>query len=474
MRLAAAWLRCTCALVVSFSLAASAAAIVEVPSGTSVRFEWAPAEGSVASYFVYRIDAEGRLQYYAMRPAAEPWTLLHGTSGAEYALQVVAISENGDTGLPSETSEYVRFVTADVPPPTEEPPTEEPPTEEPPTEEPPTEEPPAEEPPTEEPPTEEPPTEEPPTEEPSGGAPPPLAYRAAGQPLDFDGDGGTELLLRHETSGELVIWYVDGATPVRVPVEIGPLSASERVVGNADYDGNGHADVVVQDETSGELRIHFLDSGAPIGMLAFRSINSDVIGSEDFDGDGAADLVLEDFATGDVEVWPNLYTEGSEEVLVIDSLQSRSEVIGASDLDGDGSPDLLVRERRGKITGYSVEPDGHATRVVTYARKGWQIGALCDMNRDGRMEVLARRRGRWAWLDADGDSQQLPRNVMEDGDEVMDAGPYHGGSSCDILLRNSAAGEFASLDTGAGWATRQALGAAPTGWVPVGVRYLRP
>jgi hypothetical protein len=454
-------------------LATSAAAVVEVPSDTSVRFEWTAAEGSVASYFVYVVDVGGDVQPYAVRPAAEPWALLYGSSGTEYALQVVAVTENGVSGPPSETSEYVRFVTAEAPPP-EEPPAEEPPAEEPPAEEPPAEEPPAEEPPTEEPPAEEPPTEEPPTEEPSDGAPPPLAKRAAGDPLDFDGDGGTELLLRHETTGELVIWYVDAATPLSVPLDIDPLSASERVVGNADYDGNGHADVVVQDATSGELRVHFLDTGAQIGRLWFSGVTTRVVGSGDFDGDGAADLVLEDFATGDVEIWPNLYVEGSEEVLALGPLERGSEVIGAGDLDGDGSPDLLVRRRRGEISGYSVDAAGYATRVVGYARTVSQIGALCDTNRDGRMEVLALRRDHWAWIDADRDEQRLPEDAIEDGDEVLDSGRYHGGSSCEILVRNVATGELASLDTSTGLATSQTLGAAAPGWEPVGVGTLRP
>ena len=65
MGFGSAWKRCMFALVASCTLAASAAAVVEVPSTTAVRFEWTPPEGGVASYLVYLVDPEGGVQQYA-------------------------------------------------------------------------------------------------------------------------------------------------------------------------------------------------------------------------------------------------------------------------------------------------------------------------------------------------------------------------------------------------------------------------
>ncbi|MBW2270067.1 MAG: hypothetical protein JRH16_15985 [Deltaproteobacteria bacterium] len=457
MRLNRAWIRYTLALVASLTLAANASAVVEVPSGSGVRFEWTPAEGSVAGYAIYRYNPAGTTQVYATRLSMEPWTVIYGTAGNEYRIRVMAISESSEFGPLSDLSESVRFVAAEAPP----------------AEEPPAEEPPAEEPPAEEPPAEEPPAEEPPTEEPPSGAPPPLANRAASEPLDFDGDGGTEVLLRHETSGELAIWYVDGATPVVVPLDVDPLATSERVVGNADYDGNGSADVAVHDKKKGTLRVHFLDTGAQVGMLAFTGAYAKVVGSGDFDGDGAADLVFHD-STNHIEVWPRLYRANSDEVVELTRLSKGTEVVGIGDMDGDSSPDLLFSWKSSLIGARIV---GGNLGGAQFLHEGGdpRVAALCRLNGGAAVSALIYASGRYRAVDLRGTSTDIPAALQQiPDDEILDGGQFSGNGRCDLLFRWRGTGELASGDISQNRLETRSLGIPAPGWTPVGVRYRSP
>lgn len=93
-------------------------------------------------------------------------------------------------------------------------------------------------------------------------------WRLAGSE-DFDGDGLRDLLWNNETSGNLVIWYLDGALTRTRAAFTSPASVGDagwRVVAVGDYGKGaggvlGSADIVWQNDNSRKLVVWHMDRG---------------------------------------------------------------------------------------------------------------------------------------------------------------------------------------------------------------------
>ena len=66
---------------------------------------------------------------------------------------------------------------------------------------------------------------------------------------DFDGDGKSDILWRHRTTGDLWTWPMHGATQLS-QTHIGSADVGYKVVGIGDYDGDGKADILLRHQTS--------------------------------------------------------------------------------------------------------------------------------------------------------------------------------------------------------------------------------
>jgi hypothetical protein len=89
---------------------------------------------------------------------------------------------------------------------------------------------------------------------------------------DFDPDGETDILWHHASSGQVLLWYMNGSvltsststTPPSLPDTDWQISA----VG--DYDSNGHPDIVWHHQGSGETLLWFMN-GATLVNATFTS-----------------------------------------------------------------------------------------------------------------------------------------------------------------------------------------------------------
>jgi len=155
---------------------------------------------------------------------------------------------------------------------------------------------------------------------------------------DFDGDGGSDLLLS-DAIGRLTLALVEAGEPA-VTGYLGELGRLElRHLG--DLNGDGRADVLLRDDVTGELTIWLMDGATPqaLRMLSSPGEDTEIVDLADFDGDGDGDVLLQD-TDGSMRVW--LLENSSLDSEVELGRVQRGRACGTGDFDGDGTTDLVL------------------------------------------------------------------------------------------------------------------------------------
>jgi hypothetical protein len=166
---------------------------------------------------------------------------------------------------------------------------------------------------------------------------------------DFGQDANTDLLWRHATSGENVVWHMLGAV-LNGGVQVNPALAdtSWKMVGTHDFNADNKTDVLWRHDISGENVVWYMNgTNLATGTFLTPSSLSDVgwkmAGTGDFNQDGKPDIVWHHQGSGQVVLW---YMNGS--VMVSGTFTSPDavpdtnwKVLGVADFNSDGRPDLL-------------------------------------------------------------------------------------------------------------------------------------
>jgi VCBS repeat protein len=85
---------------------------------------------------------------------------------------------------------------------------------------------------------------------------------------DFDGDGKDDLVWRNTTSGVLSIWFMNGVTRSSgSTVAVSQPDPAWQVVALADMNANGQADIVWQNQTSGQLVTWFMNGATRVASV---------------------------------------------------------------------------------------------------------------------------------------------------------------------------------------------------------------
>jgi ELWxxDGT repeat protein len=167
---------------------------------------------------------------------------------------------------------------------------------------------------------------------------------------DFNGDGWSDILWRHDTLGYLGVSFMKGPTiiggtlltPGQVP------DTNWRLAGADDFNGDGKTDLLWQHGTLGTLGVWFMNGTTSIGSAALTpgsvsDTNWRLVGIGDFNRDGMADLLWQHQTAGQLGVWlMNGTTRTSMALLTPSQIADTNwKLTGASDIDRDGRPDLF-------------------------------------------------------------------------------------------------------------------------------------
>lgn len=195
-------------------------------------------------------------------------------------------------------------------------------------------------------------------------------YRHA--PLDFDGDGKTDLGVFDYNTG---YWYI--LLSSYNGLLSGHLGWNETRPAPGDYDGDGRADAAVFDRQTGLWHIYESSSGTLVSAQIAWGNGRPV--PADYDGDGKTDAGVFDYET---VTWC-IYLSASRQFEIFQFGTSNARPVPA-DYDGDGRADVAFRDRDTGDWYISQSSNGQVLRYVLGLKNARPVPG--DYNGDGCAE----------------------------------------------------------------------------------------
>jgi hypothetical protein len=168
---------------------------------------------------------------------------------------------------------------------------------------------------------------------------------------DFRANGSNTLVLQSPTTRQIAMWYTSGANNATIPGGVFIDATPEpgwKVVGVGDFNGDGKSDLVFQNQSTGRIVVWFMNGASYQGGVVFSSnpgVGWQIVGAGDFNKDGFTDLVFQNQTTGQIALW---YLNGTTYIggTVLRSVPATGwKVVGVGDYNGDGSADLLLQNQ---------------------------------------------------------------------------------------------------------------------------------
>jgi Ca2+-binding RTX toxin-like protein len=198
---------------------------------------------------------------------------------------------------------------------------------------------------------------------------------------DFNGDGQIDHLFRHIGTGENLVWYLDGSGSRigSANLSIPFVDTGWNVAGVGDFNGDGVSDILWRHQTAGLTSLWQMNGvTASATTLLSIPVGSDwqIAGVGDFAGDGRADILWRNPGAGLTSVWQMNGATILSTTLLSHAAPVGWEVGAVGDFLGDGKADILWRNDTGNVL---WQMDG-ATRTGTSSPAGlpdtnWLVSA---------------------------------------------------------------------------------------------------
>jgi hypothetical protein len=221
---------------------------------------------------------------------------------------------------------------------------------------------------------------------------------------DFDRDDQTDLLWRHDTSGQNVFWYMEVNGLRDGELTSPPVLADTRwkMVGTHDFNADGKSDILWRHSTAGENVVWLMDknvlaSGTFTTPPALADVSWQMAGTGDFNGDAKPDILWRHEVSGENVAWfmnGTVLTSGT--FLVPPSLPDTNwKIVGTGYFNDDVQLDILWwHQGSGQLVAWFMNgitmTGGELTSPPGITDTQWRPVATGDYNRDNREDIVWR------------------------------------------------------------------------------------
>ena len=207
---------------------------------------------------------------------------------------------------------------------------------------------------------------------------------------DFNGDCKADILWQNNSTGQRVIWLMNGTT-FQSFVSFATVDTSWSIAGSGDFNGDGKADILWQNNVTGQ-RVIWLMNGTTFQSfvnLATVDTSWSIAGSGDFNGDGKADILWQNTVTGQRVIWLMNGTT-FQSFVSFATVDTSWSIAGSGDFNGDGKADILWQNN---VTGQRVIWLMNGTTFQSFVSfatvdTSWSIAGSGDFNGDGKADIL--------------------------------------------------------------------------------------
>jgi hypothetical protein len=215
---------------------------------------------------------------------------------------------------------------------------------------------------------------------------------------DFNGDGKPDIVWRNKTTGQNVVWLMDGTTFSSYAEIMQVADTNWQIVGTGDFNGDGKTDILWRNKSTGQNIVWLMDGttySTYAELLQVPDTNWQIVGTGDFNGDGKTDILWRNKSTGQNIIWLMDGTTYSAYVELLQVPDTNWQIVGTGDFNGDGKTDILWRN---KSTGQNIVWFMDGTTYSNYAEllqvpdTNWEIVGTGDFNGDGKTDILWRNK----------------------------------------------------------------------------------
>ncbi len=268
-------------------------------------------------------------------------------------------------------------------------------------------------------------------------------YRREAAVSDFNGDGRSDILLRHATWNDVASWEMNGTTILRDTAFARASSSDWHFQQIAPFSGDLMSDVQLSNSgylAMWELAGQSVLNSDEVGFAAGREVR----GSGDFDGDGNADLLLQYTTTREIEVWL-MAGHAVRSRTIIGTPESDETFDCVGDFDADGMADVVFRNPSGAYIAWFMAGNARRQRAVMGTLSpNWKTLGTLDFFGDGRASILQRSPNTDEVAAATYSSVSGMYGYIIGGAGVngkyQAAGDYNGDGRPEILIRNASNG----------------------------------
>ena len=163
---------------------------------------------------------------------------------------------------------------------------------------------------------------------------------------DFDRDGKIDILWRHATSGQNVVWYMNGIVNTGYSFLPAAADPNWKIVGTGDFNNDGSVDILWRNSSDGKNVVWFMTGTTYTGYAYLDTVTDQswqIVGTGDFNNDGNVDILWRNSMTGQNVVWfmtGTTYTSYAYLPVVTDL---NWQIVGTGNYNGDGNVDILWR-----------------------------------------------------------------------------------------------------------------------------------